>query len=58
MRIIYYRTDPGGMVSFRRGAALSKSWKQRLKVKSSTEAELVGASGYLPYSIWSKKFPE
>jgi hypothetical protein len=27
-----------------------------LNTKSSTEAELVGASDYLPYPIWAKKF--
>ena len=35
---------------------MSKSSKQKLNTKSSTEAELVGASGYLPYPIWAKKF--
>ena len=52
------KSHTGGVVSFGRGAALSKSWKQKLNVKSSTEAELVGASDYLPYPIWSKKFLE
>ena len=37
---------------------MSKSSKQKLNTKSSTEAELVGASDYLPYSIWAKKFME
>jgi hypothetical protein len=39
-------------------AAMSKSSKHKLKTKSSTEAELVGASDYLPYPIWAKKFLE
>ena len=52
------KSHTGGVVSFGRSAALSKSSKQRLNVKSSTEAELVGTSGYLPYPIWSKKFLE
>ncbi len=37
---------------------MSKSSKQKLNTKSSTEAELVGASDYLPYPIWAKKFLE
>jgi hypothetical protein len=35
---------------------MGKSSKQRLKTKSSTEAELVGASDYLPHAIWARKF--
>jgi hypothetical protein len=30
--------------------------KQKLNTKSSTEAELVGASDYLPNTIWLKMF--
>ncbi len=37
---------------------MSKTSKQKLNTKSSTEAELVGVSDYLPYSIWAKKFQE
>jgi hypothetical protein len=44
----------GGAVSFGRGAAMSKSSKHKLNTKSSTKAELVGASDYLPYPIWAK----
>jgi hypothetical protein len=36
-----------GVVSFGRGVVMSKSSKQKLNTKSSTEAELVGASDYL-----------
>jgi hypothetical protein len=50
------KSHTGGVVSFGIGAVMSKSSKQKLNVKSSTEAELVGASDYLPYSIWAKKF--
>lgn len=46
------------VVSFGMGAALSKSTKQKLNTKSSTEAELIGASQYLPLAIWAKKFLE
>jgi hypothetical protein len=52
------KSHTGGVVSFGRGAAMSKSSKQKLNTKSSTEAELVGASYYLPYPIWAKKFLE
>ena len=37
---------------------MSKSSKHKLNTKSSTEAELVGASDYLSYPIWAKKFLE
>jgi hypothetical protein len=37
---------------------MCKSSKQKLNTKSSTEAELVGASNYLPNMIWAKMFLE
>jgi hypothetical protein len=52
------KSHTGGVVSFGRGAIMSKSSKQKLNTKSSTEAELVEASDYLPYPIWGKKFLE
>lgn len=52
------KSHTGGAVSFGRGVIMSKSSKQKLNTKSSTEAELVGASNYLPYPIWMKKFLE
>ena len=52
------KSHTGGAVSFGRGALLSKSSKQKLNTKSSTEAELVGASDYLPSTIWVKYFME
>jgi hypothetical protein len=52
------KSHTGGAVSFGIGAVMSKSSKQILNTKSSTEAELVGASDYLPYPIWGKKFLE
>jgi hypothetical protein len=52
------KSHTGGAVSFGRGAVMCKSSKQKLNTKSSTEAELVGASDYLPYPIWGKKFLE
>jgi hypothetical protein len=50
------KSHTGGTVSFGRGSLMSKSSKQKLNTKSSTKAELVGASDYLPYAIWAKKF--
>ena len=52
------KSHTGGTVSFGRGSIMSKSSKQKLNTKSSTEAELVGASDYLSYAIWAKKFLE
>jgi KUP system potassium uptake protein len=52
------KSHTGGVVSFGRRAVMSKSSKQKLNVKSSTEAELVGASDYLPFAIWASKFLE
>ena len=40
-----------------RGLA-GKSGKQKLNTRSSTEAELVGASDYLPHALWVKLFME
>jgi hypothetical protein len=41
-----------------RGVFKPKSSKKKLNTKSSTEAELVGASDYLPNTIWAKHFME
>jgi hypothetical protein len=40
------------------GGIVCKSSKQKLNTKSSTEAELVGASDYLPNTVWVKMFLE
>lgn len=50
------RSHTGGCVSLGRGVLMPKSTKQKLTTKSSTEAELVGASDYLPNTIWAKNF--
>jgi hypothetical protein len=52
----YFET--GGTITFGRGVLLSKSSKHKLNVKSSTEAEVVGASDYLPNIIWLRMFLE
>jgi len=50
------RSHTGGLMSFGLGAVCCKSSKQKLNTKSSTEAELVGASDYLPHTIWTRMF--
>lgn len=50
------KSHTGGIVTLRRGAVMSKSQKQKLNTKSSTEAELVGFSDYTPNSLWASKF--
>ena len=52
------RSHTGGTMSFGRGAFSCKSKKQKLNTKSSTEAEVVGASDYLPNMLWAKNFLE
>ena len=52
------RSHTGGAMSLGRGAILCKSTKQKLNTKSSTEAEFVGASDYLPNTVWAKLFLE
>jgi hypothetical protein len=48
----------GGVMSMGTGGILCKSTKQKLNTKSSTESELIGATDYLPSTIWSKMFME
>ena len=50
------RSHTGGTMSFGTRIIHSKSSKQKLNTKSSTEAELVGVSDYLPYNIWLMNF--
>ena len=52
------RSHTEGMMPFEIGALHTKSTKQKLNTKSSTEAELVGVSEYLPYHIWLINFLE
>ena len=46
----------GGAVSMGHGVLNDNSTKQRLNSKSSTEAEVIGTSDLLPYSIWEAIF--
>ena len=48
----------GGTMSFGRGVFSCKSKKRKINTKSSTEAEVVGASDYLPNMLWAKNFLE
>ena len=50
------RIHTDGLMSFGTGMIHSKSSKQKLNTKSSTEAELVDVSEYLPYHIWLMNF--
>ena len=46
----------GGAISMGYDIIAGKSAMEKLNVKSSTEAELVGMSEYLPYNIWLLMF--
>jgi hypothetical protein len=52
------KSHTGGVISFGAGGIICKSTKQKLNTKSSTEAEFVGASDYLPNTLWVKMFLE
>lgn len=52
------RSHTGGVISFGRGGLVCKSMKHKSNVKSSTEAETVGASDYLPHTLWVMMFLE
>ena len=52
------RSHTGGCILFGRGALIAKFITQKLSTKSSTEAELVGCSDYLPLAILARKFLE
>ena len=50
------KSQTGGCMSLGVGVLHAKSNKQKLNVKSSTEAELVGTSEYIPYNLWLLMF--
>jgi hypothetical protein len=50
------KSHTGGVMSFGIRGLLCKSSKQKLNSKSSTEAEVVGASHYLPNPMWMSMF--
>ena len=45
-----------GVMSIGLGVTHCRSSKQKLNTKSSTEADIVGASDYFPYNIWYVMF--
>ena len=50
------RSHTGGGITFGTGTITSKSSKQKLNVKSSTEGEVVGMSDYVAFPIWLRYF--
>jgi hypothetical protein len=52
------KSHTGGAISFGTGAVMCKSTKQKLNTKSSTKAEVVGMSDYIPNTIWLRMFLE
>ena len=52
------RSHTGGCMSVGLGTLHARSTKQKLNTKSSTEAEIVGISDYLPFNIWLRMFLE
>ena len=43
-------------MSFGRGVIHARSNKEKVNTNSSTEAEVVGVSNYLPFNIWVRLF--
>jgi hypothetical protein len=52
------RSHTGGAIMMGMGILYGKSSKQKLNTKSCTEAEVVGASDFLPQTIWTRNFTE
>ena len=50
------RGHTGGVISMGSGVINTRSGKQRINTKSSTETEVVGASDFLPWTVWTKRF--
>ena len=50
------KSHTGGVITFGTGGIMCMSNKQKLNTKSSTEAEFVGASDYLPNTIYVQMF--
>ena len=53
-----FKSQTGATMSFGRGTIMSKSTKQKLNTKSSTESELVAASDMVSQLIWTIYFLE
>ena len=52
------RSHTGGTMSLGHGTFHHRSAKQKINTKSSTEAELVGASEYIGWTLFAKRFLE
>ena len=52
------QSHTGGAISWGTGELLTKFSKQKLNTESSTEAEVVGVSDFLPNVIWTQMFLE
>ena len=52
------KSHTGGVISFGRGGLVCKSLKHKSVELSSTGAELVGVSTYLPNTLWVQLFLE
>ena len=50
------RGHTGGALSMGIGVIQGKASKQKLNTKSSTETEVVGASDYIPWTVWAKRW--
>ena len=50
------RGHTGGVISMGSGVINTRPGKQRINTKSSTETEVVGASDFLPWTVWTKRF--
>ena len=50
------RGQTGGTISFGTGVVHGRSSKQKLNAKSSTEAEIIGMSEFIPFQIWMTNF--
>ena len=50
------RGHTGGVISLGKGMVSHKSSKQKLNAKSSTEAEVIGASDHIAHTVWMKRF--
>jgi hypothetical protein len=53
-----FRSQTDGVMTFRSGALISMSHKQKLNTQSSTEAELVGTDDADAMILWTKLFME
>jgi hypothetical protein len=52
------KSHTGATMSIGKGSIYSKSTRQKLNTKSSTEAELVGVDDLMPQVLWTKYFLE